>query len=1700
MAQAPQGSPHGGLAKADQVRLFVKPHTRRTAKGVTMVRGHSRISYRLDEGGRLYYASGANHPGEIMGYWYAGQPMGVSALELGPRAIDLLVKLPVVPLFVDSGAFSELDRTTGAFTPMSDATWERVLSVYDRLAEREAPTALVAPDAVGNQELTLARMREYAPRVQALADKGVEVLVPLQAGELDLGRFWVECQAALGLSDEDLVPAIPSNKKAAPPRQVQAFIQEHQPPRVHLLGLGPKTRTKAGRALLEAIPAISPDTQISLDSNFLQAKLGRTNGPGGGPRLGTQMADAATWLTADLAPEDPKQATANRKMMQTALTRALSKGARLVFRLTKGAQLALDFSRVRAHARRTAKGLAQVKQHERQVSRSHNAHVGQRTMGVSEAVVRELVDKALAWDRIEHRLNGTVKLPHYASVDLGEHTVANINGEPRLFNLYLSTARRKKTQSGRPIGFRAIWRTHGMANDDGTMNVWGYDLILQTPPGVHKAEAVAQSLRSTIAHELTHAMERPPRVSTNAQMNAVNNQLFGEDATIRHYVRARLDAGDADGARQVLEAAKAAGPELQDQRVAAHRKSRELYFNSPAEVRAYKHQLYRELNDTKSAALARELRDQGVNPSEIVAQLLASTGEWSMVAPYLTPANRRAWLETAGTLVARHLADESTPMEKAVRFIFRLTKAAQLSLFGGQSTVKAHARKTPKGITQVKEHQRKGTVGGGQRSQRLHAKMMRSIDEGSEAAKPKIEAAAREARRAKAAAARKQKQDAEDAALLGHEYAKDIGLDLATTAHNGTSHVPETRGRQVIREYVEHLQGVEEHIGAMAQTDAERAAFEEAFATYRAGYASRTRAWLTSRAGMVSSMVAGPANFPVARMRKRSNAADNKVRDLLEYAKKGRRTLVQAIEAQRVSDAGGPAAAERLKLEAATRQLATMKAANRVVRSKKNPTAEKKLAALVELGIDADTAASLLKPDFAGRYGFPSYALTNHRAGMKRMEARIRTLEAKESTAHQEHTFKGGRIEYAVDADRIRLHFDDKPPEEMRRALKGRGFRWAPSIGVWQRKLTDNAIAATAMLLDVDLPYMEKGLLAELLKAEQLGFFGGQTTVKAHPRKTRQGLTQVKMHVRAPRHAYQGDKLKAGERVLTRTGRVTRPVPKSSSGSSNRQWMNALKRMDSWLLSEGIAEAEANGDDHLVLAWSGEHPKQRLPPATRWSLNDYLFPKTAHGHTASGKQRRVPGQMSLAPRGKDHVTLPRIRGENVQHETFQRGERVDVWLSRDRHTSGVIRGLRMAEQGTGAEINVDGIWHFAGRIYKHGHLEHSLHKGDQMSLFGTVKAHARKTPKGITQVKQHQRKSARFYGELPDVSLKRGDWVEARGGTRWAKTGRISHLTYASNTYEPRALVYFPSDDGEGSYEQFHNLDDLEATDEPRHEPAPNPDQAKAEEQRRRIDHNTPGRINTRIQRRPLGPAAWSSRYAIKGGEVVVKHYPPDRSNPFASDHGTFYAFDGDKAVGWLNANDGKNGKIAFDIEVDVDHRRIGVASALLESVVDRTGMSPIPSSHDQDKPATADAEALWAAVQAKQDADRAAEDDYYEQAASWHEPAPNPDPAGGAELDRSLGHVYGSSGLHGLHKGDQRQLTPGPKGPQRPKVDPSHPAGPGRYVSYHCPKTGTARRGQVYKVGAKGCTVIDDETGAVVKVHHGHYNAEASTPDDTDG
>mgnify|MGYP003671542982 CR=1 FL=1 len=260
----------------------------------------------------LHFASGSNHPGEIRGFADFGKAVGAAISGTSKRksggsmrwyrlcrqdCIDELVRATQkgIPVFLDSGAFSEVapTDTPGVFrvvAPITPSMWKERLSVYQELAEKAGPMAnVVAPDMVGFQEQSFQRLKKYAPEVRELIRTGANVLVPLQKGSLSLAEAYKKAAQILG--SEDWVPALPFKMAATTPAELELFLAEIKPRRVHLLGVGPRTSKAKSNALANAIRRGSPGTQVQMDSVAITAHSAREKGKP--PRRVTAAQDVA---------------------------------------------------------------------------------------------------------------------------------------------------------------------------------------------------------------------------------------------------------------------------------------------------------------------------------------------------------------------------------------------------------------------------------------------------------------------------------------------------------------------------------------------------------------------------------------------------------------------------------------------------------------------------------------------------------------------------------------------------------------------------------------------------------------------------------------------------------------------------------------------------------------------------------------------------------------------------------------------------------------------------------------------------------------------------------------------------------------------------------------------------------------------------------------------------------------------------------------------------------------------------------------------------------------------------------------------------------------------------------------------------------------------------------------------------------------
>lgn len=86
---------------------------------------------------------------------------------------------------------------------------------------------------------------------------------------------------------------------------------------------------------------------------------------------------------------------------------------------------------------------------------------------------------------------------------------------------------------------------------------------------------------------------------------------------------------------------------------------------------------------------------------------------------------------------------------------------------------------------------------------------------------------------------------------------------------------------------------------------------------------------------------------------------------------------------------------------------------------------------------------------------------------------RNRAAERREAVAadmasgvvHKEKVVNGVRVILNKTLDRVQIIFPDKPSDDERAILKREAFRWAPSVGAWQRQLTQNGVWAAERVL-----------------------------------------------------------------------------------------------------------------------------------------------------------------------------------------------------------------------------------------------------------------------------------------------------------------------------------------------------------------------------------------------------------------------------------------------------------------------------------------------------------------------------------------------------------------------------------------------------------------------------------------------------------
>lgn len=215
-----------------------------------------------------------------------------------------------------------------------------------------------------------------------------------------------------------------------------------------------------------------------------------------------------------------------------------------------------------------------------------------------------------------------------------------------------------------------------------------------------------------------------------------------------------------------------------------------------------------------------------------------------------------------------------------------------------------------------------------------------------------------------------------------------------------------------------------------------------------------------------SVLICGPANFPVRKKQKQVAAWDANLENFRKadhYLQMLKRAHTLAVKSD------DPEALDYLRAKLDQLQTAhqTMKDANAYYRKHKTLDGCPGITAKTRDWLENGHAFASGSPLSVYGCPFPAYELQNSNASIKRAKDRIAKLEAAKAAQPVEDEHDGYTYRENAEAMRVQFQFDGKPDDETRALLKRNGFRWAPSLGVWQRQLNDNGKYAAHRVMEV---------------------------------------------------------------------------------------------------------------------------------------------------------------------------------------------------------------------------------------------------------------------------------------------------------------------------------------------------------------------------------------------------------------------------------------------------------------------------------------------------------------------------------------------------------------------------------------------------------------------------------------------------------
>lgn len=297
--------------------------------------------------------------------------------------------------------------------------------------------------------------------------------------------------------------------------------------------------------------------------------------------------------------------------------------------------------------------------------------------------------------------------------------------------------------------------------------------------------------------------------------------------------------------------------------------------------------------------------------------------------------------------------------------------------------------------------------------------------------------------------------------------------DLAIQAFYSTSHSPEVRGQQYIRQYegqlLNDLEGIEKE--------------------YHEEYISKYRDWVrelfSKHSRILSAMITGPARFPTRRNEKANSAYDTAYEKFNEWRENFKKRTLKRMEAkltpeQRADREWIPIKQDIFRTASTllgidlkkpeyrgySRTCFVTNLASRMETLAKNGNVEMlRRASEYIKSLNAQFKEKGAKEIFTSRHKFWKY--------VEEAEAKQKAQEERANMEDVEIEFDGGTVVKNFAENRLQILFDSKPDRATIDNLKNNGFRWSPSNMAWQRFLNTNGYYACARVVPVTVDQLQ---------------------------------------------------------------------------------------------------------------------------------------------------------------------------------------------------------------------------------------------------------------------------------------------------------------------------------------------------------------------------------------------------------------------------------------------------------------------------------------------------------------------------------------------------------------------------------------------------------------------------------------------------